>query len=94
MKFVFVFLVSFLSSGIVFAEELNKTVVNVEGLVCDFCSQSIKKVFGKNQNVKSVDINLTTSQVTVVFNPGKNMDDKALRSLIESAGYDATNISR
>ena len=43
-----------------------KTIkIGVEGMVCDFCAQSIQKVFLKQLGVEKVDVNLDIGKVTV-----------------------------
>ena len=33
-------------------------VVNVKGMVCDFCARGIEKTFKKDTNVKKIDVDL------------------------------------
>ena len=43
----------------------SKTIkIGVEGMVCDFCAQSIQKVFLKQAGVERVDVNLDVGKVT------------------------------
>ena len=43
-----------------------KTIkIGVEGMVCDFCAQSIQKVFLRQAGVEKVDVNLDIGKVTV-----------------------------
>lgn len=68
--------------------------VSVNGMVCDFCAQSITKVLMKDPAVKSVDISLEKKLVTVELHPGKTLDDKTIAGAIDYAGYDLVNIHR
>ena len=68
--------------------------VSVNGLVCDFCARALEKVFGKEEAVNNIDVNLDTKIITVTFNDGKNLDDARLTDLITDAGYHVEGIHR
>ena len=67
---------------------------HVNGLVCDFCAQSIQKVFKKEAAVKGVHVDLDAGEVHISMNPGQTMDDAAIEKLIRKSGYALTRIDR
>ena len=77
-----------------------KTIkIGVEGMVCDFCAQSIQKVFLKQAGVERVDVNLDIGKVTVkmadVFQDDEDgISDERIKQLFLDAGYDVSSIKR
>jgi copper chaperone CopZ len=69
-------------------------VANVNGLVCDFCAQSIRKIVGKDEAVQQVHVDLDKGQVRVDLKPGQSLDDAALEKLIRKAGYSLVSVDR
>lgn len=43
-------------------------VVNVKGMVCDFCARGIEKAFKKDTNVKKIDVDLSKGKVLIAYN--------------------------
>jgi len=73
--------------------------IEVEGMVCDFCAQSIEKVFMKQPGVAVVYVNLDRGNVHIkmadVFEKDEDgISDIRIRKLFEDAGYNVTNITR
>lgn len=73
--------------------------IEVEGLVCDFCAQSIEKVFMKQPGVAVVYVNLDRGNVHIkmadVFKKDEDgISDIRIRKLFKDAGYNVTNITR
>ena len=73
--------------------------IEVEGLVCDFCAQSIEKVFMKQPGVAVVYVNLDRGNVHIkmadVFKKDEDgISDIRIRKLFNDAGYNVTNITR
>lgn len=64
-----------------------QTIATVDGMVCDMCAQSIKKVLEKESSVKGVEINLTTKQVLIDVKPGETLSDDVVKKKIDWAGY-------
>ena len=69
-------------------------MLNVNGLVCDFCAESVRKIFGKEEAVQKVHVDLANGKVRVDLKPGKSMDDAALEKLIRKSGYALVSIDR
>lgn len=68
--------------------------VSVNGLVCDFCARALEKVFGKQEAVKAIDVNLDDKIITVNFVDGKTLDDETITKLITDSGYNVEGIHR
>ena len=73
--------------------------VEVEGLVCDFCAQSIEKVFMKQPGVQVVYVNLDRGDVHIkmadVFEDEEDgISDVRIKKLFSESGYNVTNITR
>jgi len=69
-------------------------VANVNGLVCDFCAQSIRKIVGQEDAVQKVHVDLSKGQVRIDLKPGKKLDDAAIEKLIRKAGYSLVSVDR
>ena len=78
----------------------SKTIkIGVEGMVCDFCAQSIQKVFLKQPGVEKVDVNLNNGRVIIkmadVFQDDEDgISDERIKQLFLDAGYDVSKIER
>lgn len=66
----------------------------VNGLVCDFCALSIRKVFLRTGAVEEADVNLKNRKVTVYLKEGENLTDEAVKNLLKDSGYSTVSISR
>ena len=78
---------------VAFAENTKDAVyVSVNGLVCDFCAISLEKVFGKQQAVQSIKVDLNKKIITIYFKHGESIDDAKIVKLIEDSGYNVREI--
>ena len=68
--------------------------VSVKGLVCDFCAQSIAKLFGKEKSVEAIDVNLDKGMIKIDLKEGYKMDDTKITKLITDSGYNVEGINR
>lgn len=68
--------------------------VAVNGLVCDFCARALEKVFGKQEEVNAINVDLDTKIISVSFNEGQNLDDDTITNLITDSGYNVESIDR
>lgn len=66
----------------------------VNGMVCDFCAQSVKKVFGKQPGVSGVDVDLTAGAITIRTTKAGALTDEQVRSLVRKSGYALVEITR
>ena len=65
-------------------EDSQIAVVNVKGMVCDFCARGIEKTFKKDISVKKIDVDLSKGKVLIAYNNNKkiNFDDIKEKILI------------
>jgi periplasmic mercuric ion binding protein len=68
--------------------------VKVNGMVCSFCAQGIKKSFAKEEAVKKVDVSLEKKFVDLEFKEGKSLPDAEITKIITEAGYNVEKIER
>jgi copper chaperone CopZ len=66
----------------------------INGLVCDFCAQSIRKVFGKQAAVETVKVDLDNGEVVLGMKKGQTLDDETVGELIRKSGYALVEIKR
>ncbi len=69
-------------------------IVQINGLVCDFCAQALEKVFSKRDEVVGIKVNLDTKLVTIGFKKDATIDDETITQLITDAGYNVVKIER
>ena len=72
----------------------NKIMVKVNGLVCDFCIQSIGMMLKKEASVASSTIDMKQKFVIIHTKNGKNISDQRIAQLIEKAGYTVVSVKR
>jgi periplasmic mercuric ion binding protein len=72
----------------------NRANVTVNGMVCDFCVQGLKKTFGKRAEVSGIDVSLEQKRMTLDFKPNKNIDDETITKLITDNGLSVGGIKR
>ena len=93
---ILLFLSSFSFSS--FASETKskskKIEIEVKGMVCDFCARGLEKLFGKKEEIKSIDVNLEKGLVKLEFKDGKNLDDKTIEKIILSNGISVSKVNR
>jgi len=69
-------------------------IVKIDGMVCDFCAQSLQKVFGKEDSVNGIDVSLDDQTVTIDTKQGQDLSDEKIKELVEWGGYDFVSITR
>ena len=99
IKMVVVFLLLILLTFCIGSAYAKTIKIGVEGMVCDFCAQSIEKVFLKQAGVEKVDVNLDIGKVIVkmadVFQDDEDgISDEMIKQLFLDAGYDVSKIER
>ena len=80
-----------LSSGEITNNIIN---INVNGMVCDFCAQSIEKVFMKRIEVKGINVNLEDQKVVIYLEKETDIEDTTISTIFEDAGYTVETINR
>lgn len=68
--------------------------MKVDGMVCSFCAQGIKKKFSENPAVESCDVDLEKKEVAVTFKKEMKMTDEEIRKTIKEAGYNVHKLER
>ena len=68
-------------------------VVNVNGMVCDFCARGIEKTFVKDKAVKRVDVDLERGKVLIAYTKEKEIDFDEIKSKILANGQNAIDFS-
>lgn len=68
--------------------------VSVNGLVCDFCARALEKVFGKQEAVSDIDVDLNDKLITINFNEDQTLDDETIIKFVQDSGYSVEDIYR
>ena len=79
-----------LSSGEITDNFIN---INVNGMVCDFCAQSIEKVFMKRIEVKGINVDLEDQRVVIYLEKETDIEDTSISTIFEDAGYTVETIN-
>ncbi|MEO1643027.1 MAG: heavy-metal-associated domain-containing protein [Pseudomonadota bacterium] len=66
----------------------------VNGMVCDFCARAVTKVFGKEEAVDNVHVDLDKGEIHVRLKGGEDMSDDRIGELVKKSGYDLVSIDR
>ncbi|MFN3213495.1 MAG: heavy-metal-associated domain-containing protein [Henriciella sp.] len=66
----------------------------VNGMVCDFCARAVTKVFGKEDAVKNVHVDLDNGEIHVTLEAGGTLSDDRVAELVKKSGYDLVSIER
>ena len=67
-------------------------VVNVNGMVCDFCARGIEKMFMKSANVKKVDVDLEVGKVLIAYSSGTKISFEEIKEKITANGQTAVDM--
>lgn len=75
---------------------LSQTMVTakVNGMVCDFCARAVTKVFGKEDSVENVHVDLDNGEIHVMLKSGAEMTDAEVEKLVKKSGYDLVSVGR
>lgn len=65
------------------------TVVNIEGMTCNSCVQSIEGLISQKPGVKTIRVSLANKNGTVVYDPAVT-NPETIRAAIEDMGFDAS----
>lgn len=69
-------------------------VVEVLGVVCDFCAKAMNKTFGKKEEVAAVYVDLDHKILNLVLTADNTMDDEAIKKAVKRSGYKTKEIHR
>ena len=67
-------------------------VVNVNGMVCDFCARGIEKTFMKSANVKKVDVDLEVGKVLIAYSSDIKISFEDIKEKITANGQTAVDM--
>ena len=67
---------------------LKEEVYIISGMSCAACSSAVERVTRKIEGVSRSDVNLTTSKMTIEYNPEK-VTPEMIISKVEKAGFGA-----
>lgn len=68
--------------------ELRSTCINIEGMTCNSCVQSIEKNIGELDGVNSISVSLTNKKADISYYPEK-VSVEQLREAIDDMGFEA-----
>jgi len=68
-------------------------VVDVNGMVCDFCARGIEKTFYKDKDVKKVNVSLENGIVLIAYKNSKNIDIEEIKNIFLSNGQTANKVT-
>lgn len=66
----------------------------VNGMVCDFCARAVTKVFGKEDVVENVHVDLDNGEIHVTLKSGADLSDARVEKLVKKSGYDLVSVGR
>lgn len=67
-------------------------IVNVSGMVCDFCARGIEKTFKKDEGFAKIDVDLANGKVLLAYAAGTKIVNEDLERKILSNGQTVTGI--
>ena len=67
-------------------------IVDVNGMVCDFCARGIEKTFYDDPLVKKVLVSLETGKVLIAYDNAKKVDFGEIKNIFLSNGQSATDM--
>jgi len=73
-------------------KNMQVAVVNVHGIVCDFCAQGIERTFKKDINVKKIDVDLRNGKVLVAYAREENINFDDIKQKILINGQNAVGM--
>jgi copper chaperone CopZ len=94
MKKLILTIALLLISAPAFANHQEKIDIHVDGMICDFCAQSVWKVFEEYKEVENINIDLDSGTVTLTLKPDMTLDDERLNKGIYYAGYKLVSVER
>ena len=67
-------------------------IVDVKGMVCDFCARGIEKTFYDDKEVKKVSVDLGSGKVLVAYSNTKVINVDEIKNIFLVNGQTATNV--
>lgn len=76
------------------ATDANLVTAKVNGMVCDFCARSIMSMFGKEDAVDTVEVDLDEGEIRIGMKAGQTLSDERVAELVKKSGYSLVEILR
>jgi cation transport ATPase len=73
-------------------EDAQVAIVNVQGMVCDFCARGIEKTFKKDEKVKKIDVDLSKGKVLIAYSLNEEIDFNDIKEKIVINGQNAIDM--
>ena len=86
------FLMLFLASSLVLAQDQQRLEVDIAGMSCKFCVHNVEKNLSKLEGVEKVSVNLDKGIALIVMSSGKKADIKQIKKLVKKAGFTPSNV--
>ena len=67
-------------------------IIDVKGMVCDFCARGIEKTFYDDKEVKKVNVDLGSGKVFVAYSKAKEIDVNEIKNIFLINGQTATKV--
>ena len=67
-------------------------IIDVKGMVCDFCARGIEKTFYEDKEVKKVNVDLGAGKVFVAYSKAKEIDVNEIKNIFLINGQTATKV--
>ena len=74
--------------------EIADISIGLSGLVCEFCSIALNKMFKKRDEVRGTYVDLNTKVMSIALSEGSSLENDTIVSLVKKAGYSTTKITR
>ena len=68
-------------------------VINVNGIVCDFCARGIERTFARDKTVKKVDVDLERGKVLIAYIKDKEINFEDIKNKILANGQNAIDFT-
>jgi copper chaperone CopZ len=64
-------------------------IIDVNGMVCDFCARGIEKTFSKDEMVKKIKVSLESGKVLIAYSDEKNISFEEIANIFLINGQTA-----
>jgi mercuric ion binding protein len=68
--------------------------MQVDGLVCGFCAQGIRKNLTAQASISDVLVDLQRGTVAIALREGQDIDEETLRRSLEKSGFSLRHVRR
>lgn len=69
-------------------------IVKIDGMTCEPCADTVKKIFEKQDSVADTHVALESQTLTIDTKNEQTLSDDKIKELIEWGGYDLISIER